>query len=85
MAPEESIYYRMHPRAIKPFLSATMSDKKTIDSILVALVKYNKAINAANKTLESDLTKCKNAALLRNPILKKKTGPKKKPVPKKKT
>lgn len=54
------------------FLSKSKVDKKMIEGILVAMKKYNKAVNDAGKELERDLKKCQNPPVKgRKPLLKK--------------
>lgn len=55
---DPGVVHPMNPRYLTTFLSKSMVNKKTIDCIIAALKKYNKAINVAGKELERDLNKC---------------------------
>jgi len=58
MAPR--IVAPMEPKFLTSFLSKSMVNKKTINCIITAVKKYNRAVNKAGDRLESDLKKCQN-------------------------
>jgi hypothetical protein len=72
MAPQD-VVHPMDPRYLRTFLSKSMVNSKTIDCVISALKKYNKAVNDAGKDLERDLKKCQNSPVrVRKPPLEKK-------------
>ena len=69
---EPKSVHPMNPLWLTTFLSKSMVNKQTIDCIIAALEKYNKAVNIAGEKFEEDLEKCRDKMLnKRKPLPKK--------------
>jgi hypothetical protein len=69
----------MEPRWLKSILLESKLNKQTVNCIIAALKKYNRAVNAAGHDFEHDLKNClMHHAMVAKPIVqKKKSLPKK--------
>ena len=67
------VVHLMEPRYLKSILSPSRLNPKTVNCILAALERYNKAVNAAGKKFEADIKKCLKPIppRVRKPIAKK--------------